>query len=117
MNLGFEHAEIPHPEFSIELQHGAVKNGVTMIWRSRRSAPQHGIGRMFLRRDRRDRDIVPEGNRVVIEGEEHLFGGVEACQANREKNGEKCFHEVTRIEAFHQWVFRSEKSTHQFQSG
>jgi hypothetical protein len=44
---------------------------------------------MFLRGDRRDRDIVPEGNGVVIEGEEDLLGGVEVCQANREKNGQK----------------------------
>jgi hypothetical protein len=44
---------------------------------------------MFLRRDRSDRDVVPERDGVVVEGKENLLAGVEwKSQSEEERSKE-----------------------------
>ena len=92
-DLGLEHAEVPHAEFPLELQDGAVEDGVPMIRRSRGTTAQHGIRGMFFRRHRRDRNIVPERDGVVVEGEKDLLVGGGGKRASEgEENASEELH-------------------------
>jgi hypothetical protein len=70
---------------------------MSMIGRPFRATPQHGVSRMFLRRQGRHRDIVPHGDAVVVEGEENTLSGIQGKDENKE--------EATR--EFHDTMIRS----------
>ena len=74
--LCLEHAEIPHAKLAALLDHRAIQHGVSMIRRTLRPAPQHGVFRVLRRGHHRELQVVLPCDAVVIEGVEHALIGV-----------------------------------------